>query len=203
MLFRKLLLALPALVSAQNTTLQSVLGSNSNLTTLAGLIQAQPQLLSALGSAKDITILAPSNAALATLLNSTAGAAAASDPGFIAALLQYHVLNGTFYSSQVTNTSTFIPTLLTNATYTNVTGGQRVEAISSNGTVSIISGLFQNSTVIQAVRLSYPTLQIYANLFRIKTSLEELSILSTKFLLFQPTFLQLFRTLASLQLGVH
>jgi len=40
--------------------------------------------------------------------------------------------------------------LLTNSSYVNVTGGQVVEAISAHGNVSVISGLLQNSTVVEA-----------------------------------------------------
>jgi len=87
---------------------------------------------------------------LSSLLNTTAGKSLATDPGAVAALLSYHVLNGTFYSSQIKNISAFIPTLLTNASYANVTGGQRVQALLAHGNVTVISGLELNSTVVQA-----------------------------------------------------
>jgi uncharacterized surface protein with fasciclin (FAS1) repeats len=157
MLFRKLVLAaLPAAVFSQGTPdLATALGSNANLSTLAGLIKSQPQLLqSLLSSAQNITVLAPNNDALNAVLNST-GSSLASDPGAISALLSYHVLNGTYYASQITNHSSFVPTLLTNSSYVNVTGGQVVEAILGHGNVSVISGLLQNSTVVQAV--SFPS----------------------------------------------
>ena len=155
MLFKNLVsLVLPAVIYAQGTPdLTTALGANGNLSVLAGLVKGQPQLLQALGSAKNITILAPNNDALSTLLNTTAGKSLAADPGAVAALLSYHVLNGTYYSSQVKNMSAFIPTLLNNATYANVTGGQRVQALLAHSNVTLISGLLQNSTVIQAVSL--------------------------------------------------
>jgi hypothetical protein len=77
--------------------------------------------------------------------------AAATDPGAVAALLTYHVLNGTYKSSAFTNTSQFLPTLLTNETYANVTGGQRVEARLNGSSVEIFSGLLQKSMVVTAV----------------------------------------------------
>jgi uncharacterized surface protein with fasciclin (FAS1) repeats len=163
MLFKTLLFTVPALVSAQNTNLQSVLSSNTNLSTFAGLLQSQPQILSSLGSATNVTILAPSNAALAAVLNSTTGGGVTSNGGYIAALLQYHFLNGVIYNSQGTSNSTFASTSLTNATYTNVTGGQRVQAVSSNGNLSFISGLLQNSTVSQAVSPCHDALVIFTN----------------------------------------
>jgi hypothetical protein len=52
----------------------------------------------------------------------------------------------------VTNKSAFIPTALTNPAFTNVTGGQRLEAVLVNNNVTFFSGLLANSTVVQAVR---------------------------------------------------
>jgi uncharacterized surface protein with fasciclin (FAS1) repeats len=115
------------------------------------LLQAQPALLATLGNATNITVLAPSNEALAAFLNSSAGAAAASIPSAVEALLTYHVLNGTYPASAFTNTSQFIPTFLTNSSYANITGGQRVEAVLNGTHVEIFSGLLQKSTVTTAV----------------------------------------------------
>jgi uncharacterized surface protein with fasciclin (FAS1) repeats len=115
------------------------------------LLQTQPALLATLGNATNITVLAPSNEALADFLNSSAGTAAAGIPSAVEALLTYHVLNGTYPASAFTNTSQFIPTLLTNSSYANVTGGQRVEAVFNGTNVEIFSGLLQKSTVITAV----------------------------------------------------
>jgi uncharacterized surface protein with fasciclin (FAS1) repeats len=119
---------------------------------MPALIQTQPTLLSALGQAKDVTILAPNNAALNAFLNkSSTSAALTADTGFAQNLLYYHVLNGTFYASNFTSTPQFIPTLLTNATYSNVTGGQVVEGVVENGGVSIYSALRENATVVTPV----------------------------------------------------
>jgi uncharacterized surface protein with fasciclin (FAS1) repeats len=108
--------------------------------------------VSALGSASNITILAPNNEALATFLNSSTGEAAATNPALVTALLTYHVLNGSYPASAFTNTSQFLPTLLTNTTYANVTGGQRVEARLNGSNVEVFSGLLAKSTVVTAVR---------------------------------------------------
>jgi hypothetical protein len=61
------------------------------------------------------------------------------------------VLNGTFPSSAITNTSAFVPTALTNPLFTNVTGGQVVEGVTSGDNVVFYSGLLTNSTVTTAV----------------------------------------------------
>lgn len=75
----------------------------------------------------------------------------AANPSLVTAILTYHVLNGTFYASDVTEKPAFIPTLLTNSSYTNVTGGQVVEAVVKDDKVNFISALKQSSEVTEAV----------------------------------------------------
>ncbi|KAF2430128.1 Fasciclin-domain-containing protein [Tothia fuscella] len=149
MLFQYLSSAvLLSVASAQSLT--QVLSGNNQTSQLAGLVGGFPNLVTQLGSARNITLLAPSNNALGTLLNSTAGKALAANSGAVQALLQYHVLNGTYRADAVTNTSAFIPTALTNTTYANVTGGQRIEALRAGTNVTFFSGLLANTSVVQA-----------------------------------------------------
>lgn len=155
-------LALAGMASAQSLS-QALASQNSTLSLLSGLLAQQPQLVASLGQAQNITILAPSNAALEKLLSNTNTAAAlASNPGLITAILSYHVLNGTRYASSF-NSSAFIRTLLTNQTYTNVTDGQRVQAVSRNGAVTLYSALKQNSTVVTPVCTSFILLHALIN----------------------------------------
>ncbi|KAL5323080.1 hypothetical protein ACEPPN_007608 [Leptodophora sp. 'Broadleaf-Isolate-01'] len=135
--------------SAQSLT-DVLAANNGTLSSLTSLLSANSELVSALSEAQNITILAPSNDALAAYLNSTAGAAAATDAGAVAALLTYHVLNGTYPASAFTNSSQFLPTLLSNSSYTNVTGGQVVEARLRGETASIFTGLLSDSNVTVA-----------------------------------------------------
>lgn len=158
MQFKHLSLALLAsLVSAQdqgNSTgqdLNATLASQPSLSNLTTFLSLSPGLLEQLSSANDLTILAPSDEAFAELQDSEAFQALATDVGAVAALLQYHVLNGTIRAADITNTSTFVPTLLTNGSYSNVTGGQVVEAIVIGNETVFYSGLLQNATVSQAV----------------------------------------------------
>jgi uncharacterized surface protein with fasciclin (FAS1) repeats len=118
---------------------------------LAGVLglPSLAQFVASLGSAKDVTILAPSNEAFQAVGNETLSALTANE-GLLTALLQYHVLNGTFLSSAITNQSTFVPTLLTNQLFTNVTGGQVVNAKTTGDNVTFFSGLLANSSVSQA-----------------------------------------------------
>ncbi|KAF2727419.1 Fasciclin-domain-containing protein [Polyplosphaeria fusca] len=145
------LLAVAGYCAAQsNDTLNATLSGNSELSNLTTFLSANPALLSVLSNATNITILAPNNEAFGMLLNSSAGENLASDVGLVSALLSYHVLNGTYSASQITNMSAFVPTLLTNETYSNVTGGQRVEAVMIGNETVFYSGLLQNATVSQA-----------------------------------------------------
>ncbi|KAJ4305378.1 hypothetical protein N0V90_000909 [Kalmusia sp. IMI 367209] len=149
------LLALASSVLAQDNpnntqSLNATLSGNDQLSNLTSFLSLDPRLLETLSQANNITILAPSNDAFTEFASTDAGRDVASNPGLLAALLQYHVLNGTFQSSQVSNTSTFIPTLLTNETYANVTGGQVVEAIQVGNETVFYSGLLQNATVTTA-----------------------------------------------------
>jgi uncharacterized surface protein with fasciclin (FAS1) repeats len=150
MLFKRLLpAALAAVASTQS--LSDALGSqNASLSTLIGLLGSQPALVSTLGTLSNITILAPNNAALAKFLNSSA-AAAASMPDALTALLTYHVLNGAYPAAAFTSTPQFLPSLLTNTSYTNVTGGQRVEGYTNGTNVDIVSGRLATSMVVTAV----------------------------------------------------
>lgn len=141
--------ALAAAAVAQNTpSLADALKSSSELSTLAGLV---PQdVLQSLSSASNITILAPGNSAFEKvspqLLSSLT-----SNQGAITALLQYHVLNGSYPSSAIPDEGAFVPTLLTNSSYTNVTGGQVVHATTEDDKVVFYTGSLSNSTVTTAV----------------------------------------------------
>ncbi|KAK6073960.1 fasciclin domain-containing protein [Seiridium cupressi] len=148
---RTLPLALASSVTAQSTTsLTDALGAqNSSLSTLNGILQSSG-LGQRLSSLSNVTILAPNNDALNALLNQTGAAATPADNAALTALLNYHVLNGTQYADNIGNTSVFIPTYLTNETYANITGGQRVEARMSDNNVTFFSALKQNASVVTA-----------------------------------------------------
>ncbi|KAJ3939784.1 uncharacterized protein N0V96_009768 [Colletotrichum fioriniae] len=128
-----LALASAVLAQSQQSLTAALASQNSSLSSLTALLGTQPALVEALSQAQNITILAPSNAALEAFLASPGAQGAATNPGLVAAILQYHVLNGTYYASQFTEEPQFIPTLLSNETYTNITGGQRVQAQTVGG----------------------------------------------------------------------
>lgn len=96
--------------------------------------------------------MAPSNDALETLMNSDAGSMLDNDE-FVQSLLRYHVLNGSVYASNITQTPIFAPTYLNSSMYSNVTGGQVVEARMEDGEAQFVSGLKQVSTVSETVSI--------------------------------------------------
>ncbi|KAG9234229.1 putative Periostin [Amylocarpus encephaloides] len=137
--------ALGAVASAQSLA-EVFANHTAQLSSLDGLL-GNTSLLTALSSASNLTILAPSNDALSAFLASPRGMAAGNDTEAIVALLQYHVLNGTHHAYNFTARPQFIPTMLMNSTYANVTGGQSVEVIRNGTNVTIYSGLVERSRV--------------------------------------------------------
>ncbi|KAL8959407.1 MAG: hypothetical protein Q9183_005639 [Haloplaca sp. 2 TL-2023] len=153
---------LAALATAQNMTmdnstmqegsLTALLSDTEELSTLTETIMGVDGLAEMLGSAQNITILAPSNEAFEAFMETPMAQALMGEDGqmdseAVQALLMYHVLNGTYASDTVTETPTFIPTMLNNTDYANVTGGQVVSAVTQEDNVLIYSGLSNNATV--------------------------------------------------------
>ena len=147
-------LALASQTVARNLS-EALASQNSSLSALNGMVLSNPDILSAFNEASNITVLAPNNAAIRRFIDeSPSGSISRYGPDALAALLRYHILNGTYYASGLSagNNHLFIPTYLTNSTYTNVTGGQRVEAANVNGKINFNSGLEHISTVVTPVR---------------------------------------------------
>ncbi|KAK5656843.1 hypothetical protein OQA88_4391 [Cercophora sp. LCS_1] len=139
--------------TAQTITLADMLASqNATLSILNGFLQQQQALFNTFSSASDITVLAPSNNALSSLPSSVLNQAN-TDPSYLSALLSYHVLNGTYYATNFSSSSSpsplYIRTLLNSASYANVTGGQRIISTTSpsSGAVTFISGSQASSTL--------------------------------------------------------
>ncbi|KAG7005151.1 interferon-induced GTP-binding protein Mx2 [Physcia stellaris] len=133
-------------------SLTDLLGATSSLSLLTTAVKSVPGLAESLGSLSNVTILAPSNDAFSKFTNTSgsATALAMNDTGAIQAFLQYHILNGTYPSSAVMETPVFLPTMLNDSMYTNVTGGQVVEAVKQGDSVVFYSGLLSNTTVTMA-----------------------------------------------------
>ncbi|TKA74473.1 hypothetical protein B0A55_05248 [Friedmanniomyces simplex] len=112
----------------------SSVAQNANLTALLGAVNAT-NLTSTLDSASDITIFAPSNSAFQNIASAVGNLTATQ----AAAILEYHVINGTIaYSSSLTNTT--IKTL----------GGGNVTVTIVNGTVFINSARVVNPDILMS-----------------------------------------------------
>ncbi|RGP72597.1 tgf beta induced ig-h3 precursor [Fusarium longipes] len=175
-------LALSGLATAQSrpNLTEAIASENSTLSSLGALVLAQPSLLRELGRLRNVTLLAPSNDALEELLKDTTIARQVdNNPSYVANLLSYHVLNGTYYASNITDMdmAAFIPTHLTNSTYANVTGGQRVEAMAMNDTVSFYSGFRAQSNVTKAdLNFTGGVIHIINRVLSIPSNLSETAI---------------------------
>ncbi|CAJ2510499.1 Uu.00g133080.m01.CDS01 [Anthostomella pinea] len=132
------ILALASLASAQNLT------GNSSLSDMLGSVGSLSSL--------NVTLLAPNNDALASI--NGAGNSMLGDPSYVQALLSYHVLNGSYSNASFSNSSMFIPTMLTNSTFSNVTGGQRVEARMSGHNITFLSAEKQNISSISTLNFT-------------------------------------------------
>lgn len=144
-------LAVAAVSAQSDPTLVKLLEATPDVSSLATLVGALPELASFLLNATDITILAPTNDAFAKFQKTVGAGLKANDTALIEALLSYHVLQQAVPSSDFSDTPAFVPTLLTSP-YANVTGGQVVEGALNGSDVIITSGLKSTSKVVKAVR---------------------------------------------------
>ncbi|KAF3000016.1 hypothetical protein E8E14_004437 [Neopestalotiopsis sp. 37M] len=155
MYLRNLIPAFVAITAAEPIT--NILAANSNeLSTLTSLLGTVPELTNALSTARNITVIAPSNAAfqkamaampdLATMVKNTT---------FLTDLLEYHVVQGLVSSSMFSTTPIFASTALQLPPSSNVAAGtttksQMVELVKSNADALVLSGYRQASRVTQA-----------------------------------------------------
>jgi hypothetical protein len=132
------------LVSAQ-FTLTEVLARYPQLSKLTALITNSTTLSTRfLDQATNFTLLAPTDTAISTWLSKNVSQAS------VEAVLLYHLLDGRHPIASISNSSVAIPTALTNQTYANVTGGQRVEALNT-GVVEFQSDAKAVSKVVTGV----------------------------------------------------
>jgi len=95
-------------------------------------------------------VLAPSDEAFAKYWDSNK--AARNNTDNLEAILTYHVLEGIHANTFLETPPQFIPTLLTNSSYANVTGGQRVEAVSSARHIIFYTAAKAASNLVTPVR---------------------------------------------------
>ena len=149
-------------VLAQSTTLTELIQSQPDLSTLGKALELVPDVAETLSGLKDITILAPNNAAFEALLamdpNTENSAITQRNADAISALLAYHVLNGTYASTDFSEVPTYYNSIFTpaftvdGAALTNVTLGQNVGLVLNGQNATILSGDLQTANVVEAVR---------------------------------------------------
>lgn len=149
MLSRHILCAVALATGVSAKSLYDVVSSqNSTLSRLGGFLNAHPEILKILNSATNVTFLAPSNEAFSAFLNDEANKGLFEKEDALRSFISYHLLDGTLYGSDFDNAKMFVPTRMDDQAFTNVTGGQVVEASALSGDkVSIYSGLRQSSTL--------------------------------------------------------
>lgn len=147
------LLSLAALASAAAAqTLVDTLKTDPDLSTLLSLAGKYLDLVATLESLKDVTVLAPTNDAFSEWASTPVGKVISASDKLTPALLTYHALDAKVPASAFTTTPAFVPTLLDNPAYTNVTGGQVVEGKLNGTTIEITSGALEVSKVVKGVR---------------------------------------------------
>lgn len=136
-----------AFVSCQ--IIPEILSAYPQLSSLATQLESLPSLSQQFAGANNFTFLAPTNDAFSKWL------ATNRSQDYIQATLEYHLLNGIYPAASLSSTPQFISTSLTNASYANVTGGQRVEVF-NNGDVIFESALNTTSNVVISVSIMIP-----------------------------------------------
>lgn len=122
----------------RSQALLSVLQEHSELSTFNHYVNTSTSLTSLLSTADNVTLLAPSNTAFEEWLSNQSPALSDDQ---IEASLMYHLIHGVFPAVSFSKRPQFAGSFLTNTSYANVTGGQRVELASgSNGNPQIVSG---------------------------------------------------------------
>jgi hypothetical protein len=124
--------------------ISDILSSQPQLSSLSKQFESFPNLAQEFDTADNFTFLAPNNNAISAWLT------AIHSQDYIEATLEYHLLNGTYPTASLSNTPQFIPTRLNNNSYSNITGGQRVEAL-NDGRARFVSGLNTTSNIVTAV----------------------------------------------------
>jgi uncharacterized surface protein with fasciclin (FAS1) repeats len=152
---------------AQTPSLSELLQSQPDLSLLADALTVVPELAATLSGATNITILAPTNGAFEALLaggpNVESQAVTDRNPEGINTLLAYHVIKGTYLSTNFTDVPTYVSTefdqsfTISGTVQSNVTEGQHVGLVLNGQNATILSGELQTSNVVEAVSSRLPS----------------------------------------------
>jgi len=136
--------------------LSSLLNDNTDLQSLTETVSEYPDLLTTFARATNVTILAPSNDAFKAFKEMEQYKDITSEE--LKAVLTYHVLDGTYYSSAFNDQPQFLPTLLGEfPAFRNLSGAsQVVKAVKEDNKANVYGGLGIKVGVQKAVSSSPP-----------------------------------------------
>ncbi|KAI1967126.1 hypothetical protein LOZ58_000622 [Ophidiomyces ophidiicola] len=123
------------------------------LSNMAAFISQNSSLQSAFDTPKNITVLAPNNDAFNDLVGTQSnGSAPLGNSSLITGILKYHVLKGVYNESNFKNENQFIPTLLDDSTFANVSNGQVVRISRRDDSIHCITGLNDDVQFVNQTR---------------------------------------------------
>ncbi|KIX99739.1 uncharacterized protein Z520_04375 [Fonsecaea multimorphosa CBS 102226] len=132
---------------AADQDILTILQQQTGISTFIGLLEQFSDLVNVLNQGT-FSVLIPNDQALAAFGDENPDFTNNTDA--VRALLEYHITNGTHPSASFGLQPQFVPTLLTNSNYTNVTGGQVVELTESANQPTVVSGVKAESHLVEA-----------------------------------------------------
>ncbi|KAH6706272.1 FAS1 domain-containing protein [Leptodontidium sp. MPI-SDFR-AT-0119] len=121
----------PQSLSYKNLT--SVLGNYPDLSNISSWVYSYSAISSQISNGGNFTLLAPTNEAITRWL------ASSPSQDLIEATFAYHILKGVHPSASFGYAPQFLPTMLADTAYANVTGGQVVQGFSTSNGLSFQS----------------------------------------------------------------
>lgn len=132
-------------VTAQDDFTQ-VISSRPELSNLSAYLNNTPGMKDRFSSARNVTILAPSDDNFKDLI---AANIKPNEPlansNLIDGILTYHIINGTQRSADITSKPKFLKTFLDNPNFENVRSGQVIKAVKEGNDIKFYSGLLRDS----------------------------------------------------------
>ncbi|KIX03418.1 uncharacterized protein Z518_06970 [Rhinocladiella mackenziei CBS 650.93] len=132
---------------AADQDILTILSQQTDIATFTGILEKFPDLVDILNQGT-FSLLVPNDQAIA--LYNADNPQLEQDEDNLRAIVLYHITNGTHPSATFGLQPLFVPTLLTNSSYTNVTGGQVVEIASQDNKPTVVSGVKAVSHVVEA-----------------------------------------------------
>ncbi|PGH03994.1 hypothetical protein AJ79_07227 [Helicocarpus griseus UAMH5409] len=133
---------------ASTQSLGQLFALNPSLSVLGKYIASQDELRTALNT-DNITVFAPRDAVLGNALPPMYdGTQPVPNAALLNAIIKYHIVPGVHGTRNVTENAMFIPTILDNDSFENVTGGQVIQTLKANDTEIIYSGMANKAQVI-------------------------------------------------------